>query len=71
MLSLMEENFPASVKFTRPEGGMFIWVELPEGLDSCQQIGQSYFRTCHFKGRRDKVKILPDMFYRQRNTVYQ
>ena len=34
MLSLMEENFPASVKFTRPEGGMFIWVELPEGLDA-------------------------------------
>lgn len=27
-------KLPASVKFTRPEGGMFIWVELPEGLDA-------------------------------------
>lgn len=34
MLSKMEETFPSTVKFTRPEGGMFIWVELPEGLDA-------------------------------------
>jgi 2-aminoadipate transaminase len=31
MISMMESEFPKSVKFTRPKGGMFTWVELPEG----------------------------------------
>ena len=26
--------FPEGVRFTRPEGGLFIWVELPESLDA-------------------------------------
>ena len=26
--------FPAGTTFTRPEGGLFIWVELPEGIDT-------------------------------------
>jgi 2-aminoadipate transaminase len=30
----MEENFPDTVSFTRPLGGMFIWVTLPEGISS-------------------------------------
>lgn len=34
MLSEMDKNFPESVRIIRPEGGMFIWFELPEGLDS-------------------------------------
>jgi 2-aminoadipate transaminase len=31
MLSLMETEFPQNVKYTRPQGGMFTWAELPEG----------------------------------------
>jgi len=34
MLAAMEEHFPESVTWTRPEGGMFLWVILPEGLDA-------------------------------------
>lgn len=34
MLSCMEENFPSNVRFTRPQGGMFVWVELPKGIDA-------------------------------------
>ena len=34
MLAKIAEHFPASVKYTRPEGGMFIWLELPEDLDA-------------------------------------
>lgn len=34
MLDAMQEHFPAEVAWTRPEGGMFIWVTLPKGLDS-------------------------------------
>jgi len=34
MLEAMEEHFPAGVRWTKPEGGMFLWVTLPEGLDA-------------------------------------
>lgn len=34
MLSALEENFPAGSTWTRPEGGMFLWVELPEPMDT-------------------------------------
>ncbi len=33
-LEVMAEKFPSEVKFTRPEGGLFMWVELPEGIDA-------------------------------------
>jgi 2-aminoadipate transaminase len=29
MLGAMEREFPCEVKFTRPQGGLFTWVELP------------------------------------------
>ncbi|WP_432737800.1 PLP-dependent aminotransferase family protein [Maridesulfovibrio sp. FT414] len=34
MVKSIEEYFPAEVKVTRPEGGMFLWVTLPEGMSS-------------------------------------
>ncbi|MCB9100609.1 MAG: PLP-dependent aminotransferase family protein [Anaerolineales bacterium] len=34
MVAMMTELFPEEVTFTRPEGGMFIWVTLPEGMSS-------------------------------------
>jgi len=34
MMETMEKEFPASCRFTRPEGGLFTWVQLPEGMDS-------------------------------------
>ena len=32
MLAALAEHFPAAARWTRPEGGLFLWVELPEGL---------------------------------------
>jgi 2-aminoadipate transaminase len=32
MLRSMELHFPAGVEHTRPEGGMFVWAELPDGM---------------------------------------
>ena len=29
----MAKNFHPSVKYTKPEGGMFVWVTLPDGVD--------------------------------------
>ncbi|MCS0670141.1 PLP-dependent aminotransferase family protein [Cytobacillus firmus] len=34
MLSCIEEFFPNNISYSKPEGGLFIWVELPEGIDS-------------------------------------
>ncbi|HRL21989.1 aminotransferase-like domain-containing protein [Alcaligenes sp. SDU_A2] len=34
MLDAMQQHFPASAKWTHPEGGMFIWVTLPEHIDA-------------------------------------
>lgn len=41
MLKSMEEHFPEGVKWTRPEGGMFLWVTLPEGLDATELFDQA------------------------------
>jgi len=36
MVAAIEKNFPAEVHFTRPEGGMFLWVTLPELLSALE-----------------------------------
>ncbi|MFC1821272.1 PLP-dependent aminotransferase family protein [Thermodesulfobacteriota bacterium] len=34
MLNALDRFFPESFKWSRPEGGMFIWAEGPQGLDT-------------------------------------
>ena len=34
MIEAIEELFPAEVQVTRPEGGMFVWVTLPERMSA-------------------------------------
>ena len=34
MLNALEANMPAGVKWTHPEGGMFIWVTFPDDVDT-------------------------------------
>jgi 2-aminoadipate transaminase len=41
MLDAMAEHFPAGVSWTRPEGGMFIWVTLPKQIDAMQLLDQA------------------------------
>src|SRR5690606_30557779 len=41
MLDAMDEHFPDTVTWTRPEGGMFIWVTLPEHIDATQLLAQA------------------------------
>jgi len=33
MLSCLDEHMPKEIKYTRPEGGLFIWCTLPDGVD--------------------------------------
>jgi 2-aminoadipate transaminase len=34
MLATMEQTFPEAASFTRPQGGLFVWVTLPESVDT-------------------------------------
>ncbi len=34
MIGALEREMPDGVRFTRPAGGLFLWVELPEGVDA-------------------------------------
>ncbi|MBW2366382.1 MAG: PLP-dependent aminotransferase family protein [Deltaproteobacteria bacterium] len=36
MMEIMENEFPDSVSFTRPEGGFFTWVTVPEKYDTVE-----------------------------------
>ena len=36
MVQTMKEEFPQTVKFTNPQGGLFTWLELPEGVDAAE-----------------------------------
>ncbi|HEX9751209.1 MAG TPA: PLP-dependent aminotransferase family protein [candidate division Zixibacteria bacterium] len=38
MLRAMSEFFPDTVTWTRPEGGLFLWVRLPEGTDATKLL---------------------------------
>ena len=40
MLSCLE-SFPDGVRFTRPEGGLFIWAELPSGIDTVRMLSDA------------------------------
>jgi 2-aminoadipate transaminase len=37
MLESLAKFFPGEVTWTRPQGGLFLWVTLPEGVD-CQKL---------------------------------
>ncbi len=36
MVAMLEECLPPEVTFTRPEGGMFVWVTLPENVSAME-----------------------------------
>ena len=40
MIAALEREMPAGVCFTRPRGGLFIWVELPEGVSARQLLAR-------------------------------
>jgi len=34
MLKALADNMPEGVRWTMPEGGLYVWVELPDGMDA-------------------------------------
>ncbi|MBY0238561.1 MAG: PLP-dependent aminotransferase family protein [Burkholderiaceae bacterium] len=41
MLDAMDQHFPPQVTWTRPEGGMFIWVTLPKHIDAMALLDEA------------------------------
>jgi 2-aminoadipate transaminase len=41
MLDALQTYFPSGVSWTRPEGGMFIWVTLPKHIDSVKLLAEA------------------------------
>lgn len=50
MVMAMQETFPEDVGFTRPEGGMFLWATLPEGISSLDLFNRAI---------KEKVAFVP------------
>jgi DNA-binding transcriptional MocR family regulator len=51
MLKALERHFPAEVRWTKPNGGLFLWVTLPEGLGSTALLKQAL--------ERERVAFVP------------
>ena len=41
MLSALARHFPPGVRWTRPQGGLFLWVTLPEGFDTTALLDEA------------------------------
>ena len=61
MMEAMDRYFPSTVKYTKPQGGMFLWVTLPEGISAMSLFPEALEK---------KVAFVPgDPFYTDiRNT---
>lgn len=55
MIRVLTEEFPQTISFTRPLGGMFVWVTLPRGCSSMEVFEQAL---------KENVAVLPGLpFY--------
>jgi 2-aminoadipate transaminase len=64
MQDSMKKNLPAEISFTQPEGGMFLWAELPRRMAALDLFELAI---------KDKVAFVPgDPFYvrgKRHNTL--
>ena len=66
MVAALEEELPVGMDFTRPAGGMFVWLEMPEGVDAhallqrCLKAFVAFVPGFAFypeKGRRNTARL--------------
>jgi 2-aminoadipate transaminase len=48
MLQAMEEFFPPGVQWTKPQGGLFLWVTLPPNMDSLEVLKKALDKKVAF-----------------------
>jgi 2-aminoadipate transaminase len=51
MLAALARHFPQGVRWTKPKGGLFLWVTLPAGVDSAALLREAL--------EREKVAFVP------------
>lgn len=51
MLAALARHMPEGVRWTKPEGGMFVWLTLPEGVDGAELLARSL--------KTEKVAFVP------------
>ena len=61
MISAIKKYFPEGVHFTDPEGGMFLWVTLPEGISSMDLFDMAIKKNVAF--------VPGDPFYTNKTNV--
>ena len=62
MLAALERWFPPGIRWTRPAGGLFVWLELPAGVDATELLERSI--------REAKVAFVPGAaFYPDRSGI--
>lgn len=44
LLAALKKHFPAGYRVTQPDGGYFVWVELPRGVDALEVHRQALDR---------------------------
>ncbi len=54
MLEALEEHMPGEVRWTHPQGGLFLWVTLPEHVNSTEMMP---------KALEEKVAYVPGEFF--------
>jgi 2-aminoadipate transaminase len=72
MLAALERHMPPGTTWTTPEGGFFIWVTLPDGIDTARMLPQAKERgveylpggTCYVDGRGNNQMRLSFSFAR-------
>jgi DNA-binding transcriptional MocR family regulator len=67
MLKALETHMPKGVSWTKPQGGMFVWVTLPEGMDGAALLARAIHEakvafvpgTAFFadRGRRNYLRL--------------
>jgi len=55
MLDALREFFPSEVTWTRPQGGLFLWVTMPRDTDSTELLGAAL--------RQDVAFVPGDAFF--------
>lgn len=73
MIKCIKEEFPENIKYTLPDGGLFIWVQLPQDVDASELFvkalenhvafvpGQSFFPDGNYKNAfRLNYSNMPD-----------
>ncbi len=61
MVSAIRKYFPKSVRYTQPDGGMFLWVTLPDGLPAMELFQEAI--------KSDVAFVPGDPFYIGRENV--